>query len=230
MNPSTFKRFWKWLIPACILFAVVISAIGFFVDATGFAENLLAEVVGVSVGIVVTVKIVDIYVANQREQQWAQVQNFTLNDLATHLCEITGSIYVHYPGLDIYVMDTIFGGHAQQPNSKVLACFDDLLTQLREIPINEVNRDKKSTAEIAIEYYEAVKWHLDQIRDVLTPRVIQSSAKQKLADALIQFDNVRREFHHSIIIRQQVTKQEIFPHVIALIEASRQLYRVICEY
>jgi hypothetical protein len=171
---------------------------------------------------------VDRYVHQQRQQQWAKVQEFTLRAIAVHLCEITGSLFLHYPGIDADAAMSIFEGHTTSPNAALLQPFDRLLDAIRQLP-SAITREK-STSDIALDYYESVQWDLDQIQSVLIPRVMQSPVEQALIDRLVEFDSARRELHHAIIAHAQAVTHSVFPHVVTLIEAARRLYQEICPY
>lgn len=88
----------------------------------------------------------------------------------------------------------------------------------------------ESPSDVAIQFYNVVRWDLDQIQDVLTPRVIESSTDQKLLDTLIEFDEARRELHHAIIAHQQVVTGGVFSNVLMLVEASINVYQAILEH
>lgn len=58
------------------------------------------------------------------------------------------------------------------PNPETPKGFDDLLEQLRKLPL-ALSVDK-STSDVAVEFYEETTWDLNQIQTILTPRVIQN--------------------------------------------------------
>ena len=74
-----------------------------------------------------------------------------------------------------------------------------------------------------------VKWDLDQIRDVLTPRVVQSSNDQQIIDALVEFDDARRKLHNAIIVHKRIVTHSVFPDTIALLEQVQSLYGILCD-
>ncbi len=73
------------------------------------------------------------------------------------------------------------------------------------------------------------RWDLDQIRDVLLPRVLQSSTDQHLVEALVEFDSSRQKLHGAIIAHRQAVTHGVFPYVIDLLEQAQALYSVLCE-
>jgi hypothetical protein len=230
MKSSLYSRaFGRWLIPAAVILTLAICVLGFGVDQQGFFGNLLAELSGVFISVIVALLIVDRYVKYQREQEWTKVQDFTLRSIATHLCEIVGAIFLHYPAIDYEIMTPIFEGHSKPPNPNVLRAFNNLIQELQQYELPREIAREKSESDIAIEYYDAVRWDLDQIQNVLTPRVMQSSTDQNLIDLLIEFDSAHRQLHHSIIGHQQAVTQAVFSEVISLVGSAARLYEAIYE-
>jgi hypothetical protein len=224
----------RWFFIALILATTLSTIIGFVMapyDFLGsdFLGNLLAEVAGNALSILVGIVVIDRFIEYRRGQQWAKVRHFTFNALATHLCEIGAYIFIHYPGVDYEAIQPVFAGHGQPPDTKTLSGFDGVLGELNKLPGGLSDYDYKSTSDIAIEYYEAVRWDLDQIQNVLTPRLIQSPVDQEFKDLLIEFDSVRRDLHHAIIAHQEVVIGGAFAQVISLIKSARSLYQAIYE-
>lgn len=102
-----------------------------------------------------------------------------------------------------------------------------LADELRKIQDYE---GEKSPSEITVGFYESVKWDLDQIQLILTPRVIQSQAEQELIDVLIEFDQTRRDLHNGIIAHKLLCLQGAFPRLISLVEMSGKVYETLCRY
>ncbi len=152
------------------------------------------------------------------------VLNVTFRAIAVHLCEIVGSLCIHYHrGLNYELFSPFHKGHANPLDLEILDSFPSVLDELRALP-SAITRDK-STSDIAIDFYESVKWDLDQIQSVLTPRILNSTATQSLLASLIAFDEAHRELRHSIIGHKIAVTHAVFPRVIELVEKAGDLYR-----
>jgi hypothetical protein len=226
MKPHSPPTFRKWLIPLSIVIAVVVSAVGLTVNARSFLENLLSEAAGIFFSIIVALLIVDKYTEHQKEQQWARVRNLTYQALAAHLCDLTTETFIYFPVGDHRPMTPITEGR-DHPNPATVPAIGGLISQLRKLP-SAVSAEK-STSDLSVEFYDVIKWDLDQIRDVLTPRVVQSSSDQQIIDALIEFDDARRKLHNAIIVHKQIVTHGVFPDTIALLEQARSLYGILCD-
>ncbi len=226
MKPSVSKPFGRWLIPVSIMLVVMVTAIGLYIDTIGFFGNLLAETAGIFAGIVIALRIVDRYVDHQKEQQWARVRNLTYEAIAAHLCDLVTEMFIYFPVKDHRPMTPIIEGR-DHPNPATITGMANLASQLRQLP-SAVSAEK-STSDLAVEFYEAIKWDLDQIRDVLTPRVVQSSKDQKIINSLIEFDSARRRLHNAIIVHKRVVTHSVFPDVVELLKQAQSVYSALCE-
>ena len=156
------------------------------------------------------------------------VMDATRRPIAVHLCEIVSSLGIHYhQGLSDKLVSPFRGGHANPFDLDILESFPDILDELRALP-SGITRDK-STSDIAVDFYESVKWDLDQIQNVLTPRILQTPLGHSLADSLVAFDEAHRELRHAIIGHKQAVTHNVFPNVIELIEKARDLYRELLQ-
>jgi len=110
-----------------------------------------------------------------------------------------------------------------------MICVPGILLNLYPVPEFPLGIPrKKSPSDIAVGYYEYVKWDLEQIRGVLTPRVLAGPRDQELVELLIRFDQEYRELQHAIIAHREVSTQSVFPnHVVALVTVATECYAEI---
>jgi hypothetical protein len=81
-----------------------------------------------------------------------------------------------------------------------------------------------SASDVSIDFYERVRWDLDQWRDILTPRIMLGPDQPALVDALISVDDARRNLHHAIIAHREAVTHSVFPHVLTLVERCATAY------
>ena len=79
---------------------------------------------------------------------------------------------------------------------------EELIALLKRLP-NSVSREE-STSDVSVRFYQALRWDLDQIRDVITPRIMQYPTDQALIDRLVEFDDASRNLKHAIIVHKEV--------------------------
>lgn len=223
-----------------VLVAGISTLVGLAIDAWAFqgkdfVGNLLAEVVGNAVSILVGLLIVDWFLEYRKKQQWTRVRDFTLRAITAHLYETAVALFLHFPGFDYNVIAPINEGNRDTPNSTTLAGFEKLSKELPNLPDLFVEspqrRPDKSISDYAVDFYEDVKWDLDQIQAVLTPRVMlgPTADAQALVDALVEFDNARRNLHHSIIGHKLVLTGGVFEKACLLMESAERVYRAVYE-
>ncbi len=204
--------------------AVVFLLLGSLLSFRDFAGNLLAELSGIAIGILVAVLFLERYERSRRERQWASVRNYTLGAMAAHLCDLASYLPIYLPIEDHRPVGKILEGR-NLPNPVAVEGFQHLLGQMDSVP-DSISPDK-SSSDAAIEFYEAVTWDLDQIQNVLTPRLTLSTSDQSLIDTAVRFDHVRRGLHNAIIGHRLVVTQSVFPRLVDLLSAASELYRAI---
>ena len=203
------------------------AAAGLLLDSRSFLVNLTVAAISIVASAAVALSFVDWYVQGQRRQQWANVRAITFRAIVSHLCDLTQEMFIYFPMKDHRPMARIAEGRAS-PSAAAAAAMGQLAENLAALP-SSVSREK-STSDMAVEYFEAVKWDLDQIRDVLTPRVLQFSTDQAPTDALIEFDATDRELRNAIIAHQQVVTDSVMPHIVELVREAKALYEVISKH
>ncbi|TMI75964.1 MAG: hypothetical protein E6H05_05225 [Bacillati bacterium ANGP1] len=185
----------KALVVGGLLVLAFSAVLGLLLDSKGFGVNLLAGLVILVVGIGTTLFVIDRYQEFHRKERWAKTQAFTLNAIAVHLGEITGSLFLHYPLSSQAV--SLFNVHSTPRDPALLNAFDAILEELRQA--RKVTAKDESSSDAAVGYYEALQWDFAEISNVLIPRVLESPADQSLIDSLVAFDGARRELRHAII-------------------------------
>jgi len=83
----------------------------------------------------------------------------------------------------------------------------------------------RSLSDMTVEYYEMVKWDLEQIQAVLTPRLLESATDQKLIDALMEFDHAHRALYSAILGHKLVVTQSAYSRIPDLFAAAGRLYK-----
>jgi hypothetical protein len=211
-----------WLLLVLLVFGL--SIIGLRMDAAGFTVNMLAGLVGVVLSLALGVTVAERILRREKEARWRQTQSATLRAIGIHLSEIAGGVFLHFR---LGAAMPFFQAHTNALDTRILEAFDPLIAGLRALPSSV--EQGKSTSDTAVEYYEALRWDLDQIQAVLTPRLLESPTKQDLIDRLVDFDNARRELHHAIIAHRQAVTQSVIPKLITLIESAKRLYAEVAK-
>jgi len=202
---------------------VVLSLIGgFLLDWHGFLENVLASIAFSGITIIVGLYFVDRLIEHRQEQQWARVRLLTYRGLAAHLCDMASMTMVSFPYGDHRPAGRILEGR-NEPQEAAVAGFERLTEELRNL--TDSSSKTKSLSDMAVEFYEIVRWDLDQIQTVLTPRLLESATDQQLIDALMEFDHANRALYSAILGHKLVVTQSAFSHIPPLIAAAGHLYR-----
>jgi len=111
-----------------------------------------------------------------------------------------------------------------RPNPETISAIQHLTEQLR---IQKPQSREKSEDDIAVEFCEEVRHDLDQIVDVLIPRVVQSTNSQTLVDALMEFDQSWRDVQNAMIAQKRVVAGNVYARVIVLNERASNVYKAL---
>jgi len=86
--------------------------------------------------------------------------------------------------------------------------------------------DDKTPAGWAIYTYDdsEVRYNLDSIRNVWTPRVMKSCNNQNLIDNLIEFDNARSKLHYSKFAHEEMRVGNPVGNMANLLEKAGEVY------
>lgn len=148
----------------------------------------------------------------------------TCRDLAAHLCDMASMTMVVFPYGDHRPAGRVLEGR-NEPRDVAVAGFERLTVGLRKQ--KNSGSKTKSLSDMAVEFYDMVKWDLDQIQTVLTPRLLGSAADQRLIDALIEFDHANRTLYSAILGHKLIVTQSAYFHIPNLIAVAGHLYRAM---
>jgi len=224
-----------------IIFGLVL---GFYLGMKdhNFLLNLLAEFVGLSLGVLFALLVVDKSVDAIREKQWSRVRNSTYKSIIDDLCIIAFNIYIKLPIAGLSYVDSFDPSEIKTHNEKILAElpneFENFSSLIPEI-INNRGIDIKNgsgkglfVAESDVTRFlettfEDIQPVLDGIRYNKIPRIQQSSTDREIRDALIEFDGIIDAYYYNIrrFNREGVFRAPItFRSMKKLIDNTLQLY------
>lgn len=90
----------RFLLLLLIIVGLVAIGVGFAIDGENFTGNLLAEIAGNALAILVGLLLIDWFLEYRKARQWAKVRKFTLQAISTHLYEIGVELVIHYSKFD----------------------------------------------------------------------------------------------------------------------------------
>jgi hypothetical protein len=212
----------KLTIISVILVSISLIA-GLWLDWKGFVVNLFAGIVGVFVSFIIGIMIFSRYMESQRKQQWEKVRFLTYTSISNHLYDIMGEAGIHY-GTHFSPMTD---GGRDHPDSLVAEAMGKLCSKLQSLP--GANSSDNTFSDIAVNFYQDIRWDLDQLCDVLLPRVIQGISDQKVINALVGFDRARQNLRNAVVVHQQISIGGIFNDVIVLLKQAQFVYSILID-
>jgi hypothetical protein len=202
-----------------ILIASIIITIGLLIDFKGYLGNILSEIAGMIIGVLVALSLVDRFIDMQTKKRWEKVRFLTHRSISHHLNNILLELLNHFPIPNHNIINTILACR-DKPETKPIEMLTDLIEQ-----VNGLIKQGKIDIEQINQYFSTVKWDINQIRQDLMPRVIQSSDNQDLIDILVEFDDTVQDLQNSLIIHKRLPQPDVSPNIVPLLENIREIYQ-----
>lgn len=205
-------------------------------DPSGDAANLWAELGGVTVSFVVAVVIVEWYLKQLRQRRWERVRSLTYRALAAHLSEIGTHTQLAF-GIGLGQtksqhdkdISRHLGDGRDKPHPPMAAALRSMAQFIRSHKDPDYPRSSGHFSVWLQNFRERARWDLNQIRDVLFPRIVDSAADQDLIDRMAELDERRRNLEHQWAVHEDVMAGDIQSAMAGLLEASADLYDAVCE-
>jgi hypothetical protein len=113
------------------------------------------------------------------------------------------------------------------PNPAVAQAMLDLCSKMQGLP--GARGTDNTLSDIAVEFYHDIQWNLDQISNVLLPRVVQSTNEPEVVDSLIEFDRAKLTLHNAAYVQKRLAIGGIFPEMIKLVRSAQALYGTLAK-
>ena len=177
--------------------------------------DLLNKATYLSISLLVGAGVVNRLLEGARKEQWDEIRMMTYKSILYHICNITALTSLNLAEIEktepklfqfLRNEEAIIGKDTGSP-SKDIGASIILLSQLLTLAIQKRNKELDSgdpwriDVDLMRRYYELVLWRLDNIRDILIPRVLMLSNNKKLCDALIRFDWTQTRYDEEMRFR-----------------------------
>lgn len=207
---------------------IIISGwLGFTWQHQPFLSNLFAGFIEIGLGTLIGIFLVDKLVSRERQEKWSKSRNYILGAVAAHLSDFSVEALISMPINDHRPMTAIIDGR-DSPNPTIVTAIRQVASLIRDV--NESPSTDRSLSDYVFDLYDRVKGDIDQIQIVLTPWIIQSEADQKVTNAMMIFDESRRQLHNAIIGDRMISTGAAYPALIEFIDAVANLYDILSKY
>jgi hypothetical protein len=182
-------------IATAVLVSIVAVAIvpGLLLNPQAFIENLLAETAGAAASILVGLTLVERLMQRQRARQWERVRFQTVRAILAHIMDI---------GLEYY---TLLPVSIRQEEQEFIYYYYELelpseeaAQGLARISKHVLGHKQELAALSSRDFYEHIAPHIHQLRDVLTPRVLELNDDPSLVEALMEVETAERTWMYNL--------------------------------
>jgi hypothetical protein len=169
--------------------AALAAAAGFLLDPEGYGSNLLADAVGIPLGILVGALLVDRQIAANRDEQWKLVAEGTRETLRSAVVRTALSLYTRLPTPRPLSADPV----AMDAAGELRGGLVNLGAMLRQ----EAEGPHRSSPVDVSEVVREIAGSTRLIREVMLPRLLLIGAAPELVRAIVQIDRSLERLDHS---------------------------------
>lgn len=185
---------------------------------------------GSFIAILIPLFIIDPLQRIKQDREWRNVRKNAIHAIARHLCDFGNRAWMRFTYVaDDSAMNKINAGR-DEPNKETIEGFKGLADQFRKYEgakrrVQEGPEDKTPGGWAIYTYDDSeVRYNLDSIRDIWTPRVMKSCNNQDLIDKLIEFDNTRSKLHYSKLAYEDMMVRNPVGDMANLLEKAGEVY------
>jgi hypothetical protein len=178
-----------------VLVSIVTVAVvpGLLLDPLPFIGNLLAETAGVAASIFVGLTLVERLMQKQRARQWERVRSQTVRAILAHIMDIGLQYYMLLPvSIRQQEQEFIYYYYELQLPSEEAA------QGLARISKHILGHQKELAPLSSRGLHEQIALHIYQLRDVLTPRVLELNDDPSLVEALMEVETTERNWLYNL--------------------------------
>jgi hypothetical protein len=172
------------------LASVALTAVGLALGARSFLSNALAELAGLSLGVVVAVLLADAIVERRRAERWSTVSRALIASIADRLDAVRLSAYLSgfLPDYDEAVI--LRERNLVRALSQVAGAIEKKLSP----PVGRAIQDPEALLETSqcADLLQVVRPDVDYIRQMVIPRALELATDERLAHALIELETAER--------------------------------------
>jgi hypothetical protein len=192
---------------AAVLLGIIASAIvpGLLLDPQPFIENLLAETAGAAASILVGLMLVERLIQRQRSRQWERVRLQTVRAILAHIMDI---------GLEYYMVLPV---SIRQEEQEFMYYFYELdlpseeaAQGLARISKHVLGQKEELVPLSSRDFHEHISPHIHQLRDVLTPRVLELNDDPNLVEVLMDVETAERSWIYHLGLENRFGAPEEF--------------------
>lgn len=208
------KPSWSWLIVLGALSIVVVLGVDIFARPEGLSVNLLAGLAGLGAAVLIAMLLLPAFEKHVRRQRWERVRQVTYAAIARRLCRVAAEMSFRVQTADMKRIVAI-GYGSRKPSTEALKALRELAPYASSL-----------SALAAAEVHDAIQQHIEHIRDVLVPRIYQSSEDQSVIDSLAEFEASTSEFEWRVEThrRERLTDKQLTDALMDVIEMAATAY------
>lgn len=219
------------LLGGSIVLIIAILTIGLYTDKDNFIGNLLAEILGVLLGIFITLIIVEEYIKSEKDKELKSIRHFSFQSITWEICFIFSKYHMAYQlvlfnivSMAISIDFAFRKGNLSSKTLKLMKNTVDTIVNLNKEELLE-NIDDEQVKKVIL----SCEPNLHTINEVLIPRIIQISDDYELINVLITYERMLSQQMNDYPLYQQelLSKESMFNSTLSVLTTGVKVVSAI---
>ncbi|MDR3577031.1 MAG: hypothetical protein P4L50_24475 [Anaerolineaceae bacterium] len=194
---------------------LILICLGIAIDLRGFVVNMLTG----TIEVIITIFFVDWLLKRQQIDRWKKIRSQIISSLSEHFWVISVEFTSNIVETPMEYAEML-GKGIEKPSSDALKAYQGIVKLMKK------ERNPKNTPEKCHMVYKLVKYHLDDIRYSLLPRVLELSYGEiEFASVLGELDDAHRRWMFEIVADRDVMAGDQWEAATNLMEKIANAYQ-----
>lgn len=203
----------------CLVIGIILTCFGFSFGVQNFAPNLIAGWSQFFLELIIGLYIIDKFMDRQNSKKWNKVRHIHHRILNEHLVKLLIKLCnkLNYTEIAKNLM------YKKNKNKDISPIVENLVKELNYLDSQDDTKHK----EPFIDYYDAVKGEIRDIRVIFIPQIIEHSDNQELTNLLSELDSLLIKFEDDIV--RCKSKENAYPNMMSFIRLIECISDVVSK-
>ena len=209
------------LIIALVL--TVSMSVDWLINGIDAIKRVPAIMTGLGLAALLTILLLNPIADLVRRRQWREARIIIYNVVRNHVCDIADKAYLYMQIGNKKDRKLINFGRGM-PMFETAMGLSHLITDMKNVRRRSYGEDEFPRK--SMQYYESIKWNIEQMQMVVIPRVLQFSVDEEVVESLIGFDDACRRLMKSAVGQGESADYKMYVNMINMVEAAAEVYNI----
>lgn len=209
------------LIIALVL--TVSMSVDWLINGIDAIKRVPAIMTGLGLAALLTILLLNPIADLVRRRQWREARIIIYNAVRNHVCDIADKAYLYMQIGNTKNRKLINFGRGM-PMFETAMGLSHLITDMKNVRKRCYGKDEFPIK--TMQYYESIKWNMEQMQMLVIPRALQLSVDDEVVKSLIEFDDACRKLMKSAVGQEGSADYRMYVNIINMVEATAEIYNI----